>query len=236
VKFESPGPKLREVVLALRAIWECWQNGTPLRFKGEFYNFDLMTPFFNPGPIAHPNIPVFIAGVNRYMCRMAGEVCDGLHVHPFHTHKYLREYVHPAVEEGLKVSGRSRQEFEYATSSFVIVGETERERSANAEAVRQQIAFYASTRTYEPVLAAHGWEAVGPELHQKSLDGDWKGMARLITDEMLDTVAVSGTYQSLGSKLRERYAGLLDRTALYQPYEASVDEPRQAALMKQLKA
>jgi probable F420-dependent oxidoreductase len=236
VKFESPGPKLREVVLALRAIWNCWQNGTPLRFKGEFYNFDLMTPFFNPGPIAHPKIAVFIAGVNRYMCRMAGEVSDGLHVHPFHTAKYLREYVHPAVEDGLRASGRSRQDFAYATSSFVIVGDTERERASNAGAVRQQIAFYASTRTYEPVLAAHGWEGVGPELHRKSLEGDWKGMARLITDEMLDTIAISGTYESIGTKLRERYAGLLDRIALYQPYEVSVDELRSAALARQFKA
>jgi probable F420-dependent oxidoreductase len=235
VKFESPGPKLREVVLALRAIWECWQKGTPLRFRGEFYNFDLMTPFFNPGPIAHPKIPIFLAGVNRYMCRMAGEVCDGLDVHPFHTPKYLREYVHPAVEEGLQASGRSHQDFMYATSSFVVVGDTEPERAENAEAVRQQIAFCASTRTYEPVLAAHGWEAIGPELHAKSLEGDWKGMARLIKDEMLDTIAVSGTYETIGRKLRERYAGLLDRVSLYQPYEASVDQLRHAALVKQVK-
>jgi probable F420-dependent oxidoreductase len=234
VKFESPGPKLREAVLALRAIWECWQKGTPLRFHGEFYSFDLMTPFFNPGPIDHPKIPVFVAGVNRYMCRMAGEVCDGLHVHPFHTTRYLREYVQPAVEEGLKASGRSGQDFEYATASFAVVGDTERERAENAEAVRQQIAFYASTRTYEPVLAAHGWEAISPELHAKSLDGDWKGMARLITDEMLDEVAVTGTYQTIGRKLRERYAGLLDRVSLYQPYEASVDQLRHAALVKQV--
>ena len=236
VKFESPGPKLREVVLSLRAIWECWQNGTPLKFQGEFYNFDLMTPFFNPGPIAHPKIPIFVAGVNQYMCRMAGEVCDGLHVHPFHTPKYVREYVHPAVDEGLRASGRSRQDFEYATATFVIVGDTDRERAENREAVRQQIAFYASTRTYKPVLEAHGWEGIVSELHQKSLDGDWKGMARLIPDEMLDTVAVSGTYESIGAKLRERYAGLLDRTSLYQPYEASVDEPQHAALVRQLKA
>ena len=224
VNFESPGPKLREVVLALRTIWDCWQNTTPLRFQGEFYDFDLMTPFFNPGPIAHPKIPIYIAGVNAYMCRMAGEVCDGLHVHPFHTPKYLREFVHPAVNEGLKASGRSREDFSYATACFVIVGDNERERAQNTEAVRQQIAFYASTRTYEPVLAAHGWEAVGPELHRKSLEGDWKGMARLITDEILDEVAVSGTYETIGRKLRERYAGLLDRIALYQPYEAKVEE------------
>ena len=231
VKFESPGPKLREVVLGLRAIWECWQKGTPLSFRGQFYNFDLMTPFFNPGPIAHPKIPVFVAGVNRYMCRMAGEVCDGLHVHPFHTAKYLREYVHPAVNEGLQASGRSRADFQYATSVFVIVGDTERERSENAEAVRQQIAFYASTRTYAPVLEAHGWESVGPELHEKSLDGDWKGMSRLITDEIMDEVAITGTYETIGQKLRARYAGLLDRVSLYQPYELSVGTERESTFV-----
>lgn len=236
VKFESPGPKLREVVLALRAIWECWQNGSPLRFEGEFYKFDLMTPFFNPGPITHSKIPVFIAGVNRYMCRMAGEVCDGLHVHPFHTPKYIREYVHPAVDEGLRASGRSREQFTYATASFVIVGDNEQERAKNAEAVRQQIAFYASTRTYEPVLATHGWEAILPELHRKSIAGDWKGMAALITDEMLDIIAVTGTYETIGSKLRERYTGLLDRIALYQPYDSPTDESQQLSLVKAFKA
>ena len=221
-------------MLSLRAIWECWQNGAPLRFNGQFYNFGLMTPFFNPGPIEHPKIPVFVAGVNRYMCRMAGEVCDGLHVHPFHTAKYLREYVHPAVNEGLQTSGRSRADFQYATSVFVITGDTERERSENAEAVRQQIAFYASTRTYAPVLEAHGWEAVGPELHQKSLDGDWKGMARLITDEIMNEVAIGGTYETIGQKLRERYEGLLDRFSLYQPYEFNADEFRQKDLVRQI--
>jgi probable F420-dependent oxidoreductase len=236
VKFESPGPKLREVVLALRSIWECWQKQTPLQFQGEFYKFDLMTPFFDPGPIAHPRIPIFIAGVNRYMCQLAGEVCDGLHVHPFHTPKYLREYVRPAVEEGLRASGRSRQDFTYATASFVVVGDTEQERARNAEAVRQQIAFYASTRTYEPVLAAHGWEGIAPELHRQSLANDWKAMARLITDEMLDAIAVSGTYESIGEKLLQRYAGLVNRVALYQPYESVVEESRHTALVSQFKA
>ncbi|HET7185882.1 MAG TPA: TIGR03617 family F420-dependent LLM class oxidoreductase [Terriglobales bacterium] len=234
VKFEAPGPKLREVVMALRAIWACWQDGTPLNFRGHFYQFDLMTPFFNPGPIAHPKVPVFIAGVNRYMCRVAGEVCDGLHVHPFNTPKYLREYVHPAVNEGLQASGRSRADFTYATAAFVIVGESEQERARNAEAVRQQIAFYASTRTYEPVLAAHGWEAVVPELHDKSLRGDWKGMAALITDEMLDTIAASGPFDQIGQQLRERYAGLLDRIALYIPYELPLDASRLKLLAQQL--
>jgi probable F420-dependent oxidoreductase len=235
VKFESPGPKLREVVLALRAIWRAWQYYEPLQFKGEFYNFTLMTPFFNPGPIAHPEIPIFIAGVNKYMCRMAGEVCDGLHVHPLHTPRYLREYVHPAVEAGLRESGRRRDGFTYATANFVITGDTEQERGENAEAVRQQIAFYASTRTYEPVLATHGWEGIIPELHQKSVNGDWKGMARLIRDEMLEEFAVTGGYEEIGAKLRERYAGLLDRVSLYQPYAATPDDPRCAAMVKEFK-
>ena len=227
VKFESPGPKMREVVLALRAIWDCWQNGTKLNFKGQFFRFDLMTPFFNPGPIEHPKIPVYVAGVNPTMCRVAGEVCDGLHVHPFNSPKYLRELVQPAVNEGLAKAGRARTDFAYATSSFVIVGDTDEERAAQRQAIKQQIAFYASTRTYEPVLAAHGWQDLVPHLHRKSVEGDWKGMADLITDEMVDTYAVTGTYATIAATLKERYAGLLDRTAFYQPYKQPVlDDPR----------
>jgi probable F420-dependent oxidoreductase len=236
VKFESPGPRLREVVLALRAIWDCWQNGTKLNFKGQFYRFDLMTPFFNPGPIPHPTVPVYISGVNRYMCRVAGEVCDGLHVHPFNSPKYLREYVHPAVEEGLRASGRSRQDFTYTTASFVVVGDTEAERERARQAVKQQIAFYASTRTYEPVLAAHGWQDLTPALHRKSVEGDWKGMADLVTDEMVDTFAVTGTYETIGRELRARYAGLLDRTALYQPYQPDIDDPRLPRMITEFNA
>ena len=233
VKFESPGPKMREAILAMRAIWDCWQNGTKLNFKGEFYRFDLMTPFFNPGPIEHPKIPVYIAGVNHLMCRIAGEVCDGLHVHPFNSPKYLREYVQPAVNEGLAKSGRTRADFTYVTSSFVVVADTEEELRRQRQAVKQQIAFYASTRTYEPVLATHGWQDVIPHLHRKSVEGDWQGMADLITDEMLDTYAITGTYATIGAKIKERYDGLLDRTALYQPYQPGLDDPRLPRLVKE---
>ncbi|HEY5163583.1 MAG TPA: TIGR03617 family F420-dependent LLM class oxidoreductase [Terriglobales bacterium] len=237
VKFESPAPKLREYVLALRAIWECWQNGTPLKFEGEFYKFTLMTPFFSPGPIAHPKIPVFIAGVNHLMCRVAGEVCDGLHVHPFHSPKYIREYVLPAVAEGLKTSGRTRDAFTLASSCFVIVGDTDSERAQMAEEVRQQISFYASTRTYEPVLAAHGWEALTAELHRKSLQGDWKGMTALVTDEMLDTFAVSGSWEDIGAKLRARYEGLLNRVALYAVRgESPLENPRRLRFVREFNA
>src|SRR5438552_18070213 len=173
-----------------------------------------MTPFFMPSPIAHPKVPIYIAGVNQYMCRIAGEVCDGLHVHPFNSPKYLREYVHPAVEEGLRASGRKRSGFTYTTASFVVVGDTEQELAQNRQAVKQQIAFYASTRTYEPVLAAHGWQDLTPALHRKSIEGDWTGMANLNTDETVDTFAVTGTYETIGRQIQGRYAGLLDRTSL----------------------
>src|SRR5688572_24600672 len=234
VKFESPAPKMREIVLALRAIWDCWQNRTTLNFKGRFFRFDLMTPFFDPGPIEHPRIPIYIAGVNRAMCRVAGEVCDGLHVHPFNSPKYLREYVRPAVEEGQAAAGKTDGDFTYVTSSFVVVGDTPAEVERQKRAVKQQIAFYASTRTYEPVLAAHGWQELGPHLHRKSVEGDWQGMADLVTDEMLDAYAVTGTWATIAARLTERYEGLLDRTAFYQPdKQPSLDDPRLLRLIKE---
>jgi probable F420-dependent oxidoreductase len=234
VRWESPAPRMREAVQALRAIWDCWQNGTKLNFKGKFYRFDLMTPFFNPGPIEHPEVPIYIAGVNHHMCRVAGEVCDGLHVHPFNSPTYLREYVQPAVDEGLKAAGKRREDFTYATSSFVIVGDTEADLARQRLAVKQQIAFYASTRTYEPVLAAHGWQDLAPQLHRKSVEGDWQGMADLVTDEMLDTYAVTGTHDTIAARLTERYRGLLDRTAFYQPGQPqALDDPRLPRLIKQ---
>ena len=226
VAWEPPGPRLREIVQALRAIWECWQNGTPLRFEGRSYRFDLMTPFFSPGPIESPGIPIYLAAVNPQMCRIAGEVGDGLHVHSFHSARYLRDCVHPAVQEGLARSGRSRADFTFCASTMVVLGDTEEERRGNARAVKQQIAFYASTRTYQSVLAVHGLEELVPRLHAKSLAGDWDGMADLITDEMLDLFAVSGRFEEIGAKIRERYRGLYDRTQLYPSFQPSLDDPR----------
>jgi len=226
VPWEPPGPRLREVVQALRAIWDCWQTGARLDFQGRSYRFDLMTPFFDAGPIEHPRIPIYLAGVNPQMCRIAGEVADGLHVHSFHSARYLRECVHPAVQEGLVRAGRSRADFTFRASTMVVLGDTEDERRRHAGAVKQQIAFYASTRTYQPVLAAHGLDDLSPRLHAKSLAGDWEGMTDLITDEMLDLFAVSGSFEEIGKRIRERYRGLYDRTQLYPSFQPSLDDPR----------
>ncbi|HKW91157.1 MAG TPA: TIGR03617 family F420-dependent LLM class oxidoreductase [Methylomirabilota bacterium] len=231
VPWEAPGPRLREVVQAVRAIWDCWQTGTRLDFRGRSYRFDLMTPFFDPGPIEHPRIPIYLAGVNPQMCRIAGEVADGLHVHSFHSARYLRECVHPAVQEGLARAGRSRVDFTFRASTMVVLGDTADERRRRARAVKRQIAFYASTRTYQAVLAAHGLDDLSPRLHAKSLAGDWEGMADLITDEMLDLFAVSGPFEEIGERIRERYRDLYDRTQLYPSFQPSLDDPRWPAVL-----
>lgn len=225
VKWEAPVPRLREYILSLRAIFKCWaEGGTRLKFEGKYYNFSLMTPFFTPPKHNYPNIPIWIAGVNEHILRLAGELCEGLHAHPFNSPKYLREYVLPHVEEGLKKSGRNRKDFQIGTTAFVIVGRNQEEIERAKAGVRQQISFYASTRTYKVVLDMHGWGDVSSRLNEKAAKGDWGGMAKEITDEMLDTYAVVGTYDDIADKVMERYDGLLDRVGFYIPYRAGIDD------------
>src|ERR671939_1206576 len=159
--WDRPAARLREYILALRAIWESFQTEGPLEFEGEFYRHTLMTPFFNPGPIEHPEIPVYIAGVNTRLAALAGELCDGFHVHPFHTPEYVRRTVKLAIAEGAKKEGRDPGAVELATSVFVVTGEGEKEIEEGREKMRSQISFYASTPTYRTVLEAHGWQDVG---------------------------------------------------------------------------
>ena len=214
-KWGSPGPKLREVILSLRAIWDCWQNGTKLDFQGEFYQFTLMPPAFTPGPIEHPCVPIYIAGVNPYICRLAGELCDGFHAHPFHSAKYLRENVLAQIKIGAQKAGRSAKDIPISTSAFVIMGDSQKEIDEMREKVRMQIAFYASTRTYKPMLDVHGWGDTCARLSEKAAKGEWAAMAKEITDDMLEVYAVTGSPEEIPALLKEKYNGLLDRVALY---------------------
>jgi probable F420-dependent oxidoreductase len=220
VKWEHPGPKLREMIQMIHAIWDCWQNGTRPSFQGTFYNFTLMTPFFNPGPISYPRPPIYIAGVNEYMCRLAGELCDGFHVHPFHSLKYLDEVTLPNIKRGLQKSGRKPGDCQLSSTAFVITGKDAQEIEAAKGPVRQQIAFYASTRTYIGVLEAHGWGETCYRLSEKAAKGDWSGMANEITDEMLEVYAVRGTYDEIADKVKKKYEGYLDRVAFYFPFSS----------------
>jgi probable F420-dependent oxidoreductase len=216
--WDKPVSRLREYILALRAIWDSFQSEGSLGFEGDFYSHTLMTPFFNPGPIENPEIPIHIAGVNTNLARLAGELCDGFHVHPFHSPEYVRRTVKPAIADGAKKVGRNPEAVELATSVFIITGESEEENEEQREKMRAQAAFYASTPTYRTVLEAHGWEGVGEELGKRARDKKWNEMPGLVTDEMLGAFAVEAAPDELGSALRKRYAGLLDRIALYIPF------------------
>ncbi len=218
MRWEAPVAKLREYILALRAIWDAWQNRTRLNFRGTFYKITLMTDFFDPGPIEHPHIPIYIAGVNPGLIHLAGELCEGFHVHPFHSVQYMKEIFLPALNEGLQKAGRHRTDIQLASTVFVITGKNEQEMQAMREMVRRQIAFYASTPSYRVVLDVHGWGEVGERLSYLAARKRWDDMPHLITDEMLAVYAVEAPWEHLGTALRERYQGILDRIALYYPF------------------
>jgi probable F420-dependent oxidoreductase len=209
---ESVVGKLREQIGAVRAIWTTFQTGGRLDYRGDYYKLSLMSPFFNPGPIEHPDIPIYIAGVNTGLARLAGEVCQGFHVHPFHTPRYLAEILIPALEAGAEKAGRARKEIKVSAAAFVVTSPEE------DFFVRAQIAFYASTPSYRPVMALHGWEAEAEKLSSLAARGKWDEMPFVITDEMLGTFAVVAEPQELAAALNKRYEGLVDRLGLYLPF------------------
>lgn len=210
----KPGPQLREYIEAMRAVWDCWQNGATLSYEGEYYQLSLMSPFFDPGPIRHPDIPVYIAGVGPYLSALAGEMCDGFHVHPFHTVPYLDQVVLPAISKGASGAGRSLDDVERVTTVFVMTGTDETEIAQSMEPVRSQIAFYASTPSYRAVLEASGWD-FGPELSALSKRGEWDKMPALVDDEVLRQVGVVAPIDGLADAIRERYGNRVQRVGFY---------------------
>jgi probable F420-dependent oxidoreductase len=216
--WDAPVARLRDYIQALRAIWQAWQAGEKLSYQGTYYQHTLMTPFFNPGPIAYPQIPIYIAGVNEGLARLAGELCAGFHVHPFHSIKYIDEVVRPQVAAGAQRAGRSPADIVLASSVFVITGSTQAAIENMRRMVREQIAFYASTPTYRIVLAAHGWQDAGEQLSRLAAMKRWNEMPALIGDEMLDVFAIQAPPEQLGQALRARYHGVLDRVACYMPF------------------
>lgn len=213
--WSHPAPRMREFILAMRAIWDCFNNDVKLDFRGEYYTHTLMTPFFNPGPNPYGPPKVFLAAVGEHMTEVAGEVADGLLVHAFTTERYLREVTLPAVARGLERAGRSLDDFELSYPGFVVTGDSEAELEAATAFVRQQIAFYGSTPAYRGVLELHGWGDLHPELNRLSKVGGWAEMTTLVDDEMLQTFAVVATPEELGPKALERFGGVIDRFSFY---------------------
>lgn len=217
--WSHPAPRMREFISAMRAIWDCWQNGTKLDFRGDFYTHTLMTPFFNPGPNEHGAPKVFLAAVGEGMTRVAGEVADGMLVHGFTTERYLREVTIPAIDSSLATTGRTRSDFELSYPAFVVTGDDEQQIAAAATGVRKQIAFYGSTPAYRPVLELHGWGELQTELNGLSKQGDWDEMGRRIDDETLDAFAVQGSPDEIPGLLLKRFGDIIDRIQLYMPYD-----------------
>ena len=216
--WSPPAARMREFITALRAIWTSWQTGERLSFRGDHYTLTLMTPFFSPGPSPAGLPRVFLGALGERMCEVAGEVADGVLLHPFSTDRYIRERALPAVERGLARAGRSRDGFEFCVNPFVATGAGEDEVRQALGPVRQQIAFYGSTPAYRTVLELHGWGETQDELNALSKRGRWAEMAELITPEMLGAFVVQAPYGGLAEALGRRAAGVADRIQFYAPW------------------
>jgi probable F420-dependent oxidoreductase len=217
--WSSPAARMREMILAIRAIWESWNQGTKLDFRGDFYSHTLMTPFFNPGPNPHGDARVFLAGVGERMTQVAGEVADGFLCHGFTTRQYLDEVTLPNLAKGRAKAGKAMDGFQLAGPMFVVTGRDEAEMAEAAKGVKGQIAFYGSTPAYRPVLELHGWGDLQEELNRLSKEGRWAEMGNLIDDDMLATFAVVAPLDEVAGALKERWGDVLDRLSFYTPYD-----------------
>lgn len=221
--WSAPAARMREYVCALRAIWQSWQDGTPLSFRGDFYEHSLMPPLFRPDPHPFGAPPVLLAAVGPRMTEVAGEVADGLLVHAFSTPRHLREVTLPQVREGLQAAGRRREDFTVCWPGLVATGADERSLAAAVLAVRHQVAFYGATPAYRGVLDLHGWGELHEELHRLSREGDWTTMTELVDDEILAAFAVVGEPDAVGAEVRHRVGHLVDRYTLFTPYPLAAD-------------
>lgn len=211
--WSNPAPRMREFILAMRAIWANWHEGEPLQFTGRFYKHTLMTPFFAPTDTEYGPPRVALAAVGPLMTEVAGEVADGMICHAFTTEKYLRETTLPALERGFAKAGRKREDFEINYPAFIVTGETEEAMAAAKQQTRQQIAFYGSTPAYKPVLDSIGAGELQPELNTMSKQGRWVEMGNLITDDLLGAFAVVGEPQAIAGRFKQRFGDVIDRTA-----------------------
>ena len=237
MEWSHPAPRMREMILAIRAIWDTWENGTPLAFRGDFYTHTLMTPFFTPdrAELAGFGVPkIFLAGVGELMTEVAGEVCDGFICHGFTTERYLREVTIPALERGRAKAGKTMDGFEIIGPSFIVTGADEQQMAAAAKGTRQQIAFYGSTPAYRGVLDLHGWGDLQDELNTLSKRGQWEAMGDLVTDEILEAFAVVGAPETVAPELHKRYGDVIQRISFYAPYKS--DPERWERVLSDLRA
>ena len=213
--FDHPAARVTDYIRCVRAIWDTFQTDARPNYEGPFYRFKLINAFFSPGPIDHPNIPIYLAGVNTGMCRAAGEVADGFHVHPVHTVEYLREVVCPTIAAGAKSAGRESSKIELYAPVFIITGEGQAETDAMEQLVRRQISFYGATPTYASVFEHHGYAELGRQLNGLLREGKLDEMAAAVPAALLEKICIIDAPGNIGKRIRARYDGVLDRVALY---------------------
>lgn len=230
----APGPRLRDYIQCVQAMFDGFATGKAKPFEGQHYKFSLLPPFFNPGPIDYPAPPIYIAAVNTYMARLGGELCDGLRLHPIGTFSYTKAVVLPAIAAGAAKAGRTLADINIIGAPFLATGATEAEVEKATRALKQHVAFYASTRTYHTVLAHHGWEDVGAQLHQLSREGKWQELPTLITDDMLAEWAVIATHDRLADAVRARCEGIFTTVLLDLPGALARDEDRVRGIVADL--
>ena len=232
--WSHPAARMREMILAMRAIWSSWESGDRLEYRGDIYRHTLMTPFFNPGPDPYGQPKVFLAAVGEKMTEVAGEVADGILLHGFTTERYVREVTMPALERGLAKAGRTRADIEISCPVFVVTGGDEEQLANARQQTNQQIAFYGSTPAYRPVLELHGWGDLQEELNRLSKQGQWVEMGELIEGDVLDEFAVVASPEDVPGQIKSRYGDLLDRLSFYAPYKS--DPGRWRSVIAELKA
>ncbi len=230
-----PGPRLREYLLCLKSIFKTFQTSARPDFTGKHYQFTLISPFFNPGPNPNGHVPIYISAVNKYNCRLVGELCDGIRMHGFNTAKYTRDVILPSIEEGARKAGRNLSDIDIVGGSFLVTGKNQEEIEKAKGPVKQQIAFYGSTRAYFPVFEVHGWEEVGQRLFRLSMEGKWPEMADAITDEMLEVFAIVGTYDELVPRIKERYSGIVTTLDFGFGMRGPADQERLSWIVQELK-
>lgn len=214
IPWSPPAPRLRDYIGALRAVWTAWETRGHLDYRSAAYTLTLMTPGFSPEPTGLPMVPVALAAVGEAMLRVAGQVCDGVRLHPLCSRRYLEDVCLPKLAEGMRLGGRRRENFDIHGGGFVITGPDEATVAAGMEAARRRVAFYASTPAYRSVLALHGLEELGQTLHAMSVRGEWEAMAREVSDDVLRLFAVGASYEGIARAIEARFGGVADSVTL----------------------
>ena len=236
IDWSAPAPWMRDYVGAIRAVWSCWQNGTPLDFHSDHYDLDVMVPLFDPGPIEHPDIPIHLTAIGPNMCAVAGEVADGVRLHPVCTAKFIDEAVLPNLVRGAQRSGRDVDEVEVCMKPLVGTAPDEERLERVVDTVRARVGFYLSTPSYRRTFELHGWGDIARRASEHSRAARWEELPKLVSDEMLHTVATIGTYDEIGGALVDRYASRVDRIEFSVPVETPDDADRLREILAVVRA